>query len=53
MIDDKYEQHIMDAWKWSEKIAKECGSTDTNTVVAIFEKIATPYHFFKQDKRVF
>ena len=51
MIDDRYENHIVECWKWSEKIAIKCGSPDNKTVVAIFDKIASPYHFFKQDNR--
>ena len=49
MIDEQYEQHVKKCWIWAEQIAVKCGSTDNATVVAIFDKIATPLHFFKMD----
>lgn len=50
MIDAEYEKHLIDAWEWSERIAKKCtNSTDYNNtpiVISIFEKISTPYYIF-------
>ena len=52
MIDEKYEEHIAKCWKWAEHMAVgRCGSTDSAVVIAIFNKVVTPLHFFQMDNR--
>ena len=46
-MNSQYEGYLKDCWKWSEKTATSFGVTDNNVVIAIFNKIASPYHFFK------
>jgi len=52
MIDEKYEEHIAKCWEWAEKIAVDkCGCSDNCVVIAIFNKMVTPLHFFQMDNR--
>lgn len=51
-LNSAYEGYLLDCWRFSESIAKKMGSSSNDVVVAVFNKVASPYHFFKHNKEV-
>ncbi len=50
-MNKEYEVYLIDKWKEAEDIANKVGALDNNTVAIIFDKLASPYFYWKKDQR--
>jgi len=46
-MNNAYKGYLLDCWKFAEGVASEMGTPSNEVVIAIFNKVVSPYHFFK------